>query len=150
MRPEELQMLTIRIPHDIFEHILQQARAEAPVEACGLLAGKDGAIEKHYQMTNTDHSGDHFMMEPAEQFTAVKDMRSRGLKMLAIYHSHPETPARPSAEDIRLALTPDVTYVILSLQNPQNPVVKGFLIDDNDVQEVPVEIMTRDLPVEIQ
>jgi proteasome lid subunit RPN8/RPN11 len=79
------------------------------------------------------------MMAPEEQFKVVKDIRSAGLEMLAIYHSHPETPARPSAEDIRLAFTPDVIYVIVSLQNIK-PAVKGFLIEDDSVTEVPVKI----------
>ncbi len=74
--------------------MLKQAEAEAPIEACGILAGSDSKVEKLYKMTNADKSSDHFMMEPAEQFKVVKDMRSAGLKMLAIYHSHPATPAR--------------------------------------------------------
>jgi len=61
--------------------------------------------------------------------------------MLAIYHSHPQTPARPSAEDIRLALTPDVIYVIVSVQDAKRPNVKGFLIEDDMVTEVPVRIL---------
>jgi proteasome lid subunit RPN8/RPN11 len=61
--------------------------------------------------------------------------------MLAIYHSHPETPARPSAEDIRLALTPDVIYVIVSLRNADAPAVKGFLINDGTITTVPVEVL---------
>ena len=81
------------------------------------------------------------MMEPKEQFRIVKDIRSSGLEMLAIYHSHPESPARPSAEDIRLALTPDVTYVIVSLQDSSCPVVKGFLINSDSTAEVPVKIV---------
>ena len=73
----------------------------------------------------------------------VKDIRSAGLEMLAIYHSHPETPARPSAEDIRLALTPDVIYVIVSLQNGKRPAVKGFLMENGSVTEVPVKIVEQ-------
>jgi len=52
--------------------------------------------------------------------------------MPAIYHSHPVTPARVSKEDIRLALTRGVVYVIFSLQNADNPVVKGFVIEDGN------------------
>ena len=122
--------------------MLAQAKAEAPIEACGILAGKDGTVEKFYKMTNADKSCDHFTMTPEEQFKVVKDMRGAGLGMLAIYHSHPESPARPSAEDIRLAFMPDVVYVILSLQDDE-PVTKGFLIEDDDVTEVPVEITER-------
>jgi proteasome lid subunit RPN8/RPN11 len=80
------------------------------------------------------------MMAPEQQFAAVKDMRSNALDMLAIYHSHPATPARPSAEDIRLALTPNVVYLILSLQGNNGPGVKGFEIEDGDVTEVAVRI----------
>ena len=133
-------MRELQIPNNIFEQMLRQAKAQAPIEACGILAGKDGAIEKLYKMTNANKSSDHFMMEPGEQFEVVKDIRAAGLDMLAIYHSHPQTPARLSAEDVRLALTPGVTYVIVSLQDSNCPVVKGFYIENSDVTEVPVEV----------
>ena len=136
-------MLKLEIPSNIFGRMVEQAKAEAPVEACGILAGSDGKVEKLYKMINADKSCDHFMMEPKEQFTVVKDIRSAGLKMLAIYHSHPQTPARPSAEDIRLALTPDVIYVIVSVQDAKRPNVKGFLIENGNVTDVPVRIVEQ-------
>jgi proteasome lid subunit RPN8/RPN11 len=131
----------LEIPMGIFKQMVEQAEAEAPIEACGILAGNGGKVEKLYKMTNVDNSKNHFMMEPKEQFAVVKDIRSSGLGMLAIYHSHPETPARPSVEDIRLALTPDVTYVIVSLQDSSCPAVKGFTIKNGNVTEVPVKIL---------
>jgi proteasome lid subunit RPN8/RPN11 len=94
-------------------------------------------------MTNVDNSNTHFMMEPKEQFATVKDIRSSGLEMLAIYHSHPETPARPSAEDIKLALTPNVIYVIISLLNQNGSAIKGFHISGNNVTEVPIKILEK-------
>ena len=132
-------MLKLTITKGIFEEMLKQARAEAPIEACGILAGKSGQVGKLYKMTNADLSNEHFTMTPEEQFIVVKDIRANDLEMLAIYHSHPETPARPSQEDIRLALTPDVVYVILSLLN--EPVIKGFVIENNKVTHVPIEII---------
>jgi len=134
-------MLNLEIPKVIFEQMIAQVKAEASIEACGILAGSYSRVEKLYKMTNADKSSDHFMMEPAEQFKVVKDIRSAGLKMLAIYHSHPQTPARPSAEDIRLALTPDVIYVIVSLQDAKCPNVKGFLIENGNVTDVSVRIL---------
>lgn len=134
-------MSDLEIPNEIFEQMVTHAKAEVPVEACGILAGSNGKAEKLYKMTNVDKSSDHFMMEPEEQFKVAKDIRAAGLEMLAIYHSHPATPARPSAEDIRLALTPDVTYVIVSLQDADAPVVKGFLIEDSNVTPVPVKVL---------
>jgi proteasome lid subunit RPN8/RPN11 len=121
--------------------MLEQAKAEAPTEACGILAGSNSKVEKLYEMTNADSSSDHFMMEPKEQFKVVKDIRSASLKMLAICHSHPTTPARPSAEDIRLSLTPNVIYVIVSLQDLDHPAIDGFLIENGNVTEVPVKIV---------
>ena len=138
--------MNLEIPNNIFQQMLKQAEAEAPIEACGILAGSDSKVEKLYKMTNTDKRGDHFMMEPAEQFKVAKDIRSAGLKMLAIYHSHPATPARLSQEDIRLSLTPDVTYVIVSLRESSCPAVKGFLIDDGNITEVPVKISETERP----
>ncbi len=134
-------MTHLKIPTDIFEQMVAQAEAEAPIEACGILAGNDGKVEKLYKMTNVDNSSDHFMMEPKEQFAVVKDIRSAGLEMLAIYHSHPETPARPSAEDIRLALAPDVIYVVLSLQAPLKPEIKAFKIENSIVKAMPVKVV---------
>ena len=136
-------MKKLEIPTTIFQQMVTQAKALAPIEDCGILAGRDGKVEKFYNMTNTDNSSTHYMMDPTDQFAAVKDIRSAGLEMLAIYHSHPETPARPSAVDIRLALTPNVIYVIVSLQNNNGSVVKGFNIAGTDVTEVPIKILER-------
>ena len=129
-------MTELVIPTHIFERMLAWAKTHAPVEACGILAGRNGKVEKLYEMTNIDNSSDHFMMDPKEQFAAAKDIRSRGLEMLGVYHSHPETPARPSEEDIRLALTPNVTYVIVSLQDPVKPVIRCFAFKNSSQEEV--------------
>ena len=131
----------MEIPANIFEQMVAQAKTQAPVEACGILAGRDNRVEKFYEMTNVDNSSDHFMMEPKEQFAVAKNMRAAGLEPLAIYHSHPATPARPSAEDIRLAFMPDVTHVILSLQEPTKLEVKAFKIEDGVVTAMPVKIL---------
>ncbi len=136
-------MKELQIPNNIFEQMLRQAKAQTPIEACGILAGKDCVIEKLYEMTNADQSSTHFMMKPEEQFNVAKDIRSTGLDMLAIYHSHPETPARPSAEDIRLAFTPDVIYVIVSLQNKERPSLKGFLIEDGNIEETAIRLLEQ-------
>ncbi|MHC4743099.1 MAG: M67 family metallopeptidase, partial [Planctomycetota bacterium] len=123
-------MLKLEIPNDIFEQMLKQARAEAPIEACGILAGRGERVHRMYRMTNIEGREDHYMMAPKEQFAAVKDMRSAELELLAIYHSHPATAARPSAEDVRLAFTPDIAYVIISLGEDAAPVTRAFVVED--------------------
>ena len=137
-------MGTLEIPRYIFSEMLSQARAEAPVEACGILAGIGRRVQQLYKMTNTDQSSEHFMMAPEEQFAVIKDIRGQGREMLAIYHSHPESPARPSAEDVRLAFTDGVLYVVLSLQKPTAPEIRAFNIDDGVVSESELEIIEVD------
>ncbi len=134
-------MDALEIPQEIFSQMLAQAREEAPLEACGILAGSENRVQQFYKMANTDKSADHFTMAPEEQFAVMKDMRAKGLGMLAIYHSHPASPARPSAEDIRLAFTPGVIYVIVSLQASAELQIRGFTIYGDDVTESAVKII---------
>ena len=98
----------IYIKQSVLDQIVSHAKHDLPTEACGYLAGNDGVITHGYQLTNTDHSPEHFSFDPAEQFQTVRDARDKGLQILANYHSHPETPARPSVEDIRLAYDPEI------------------------------------------
>lgn len=132
-------MLTI--PQTIVDAIIAHAQKDFPLEACGILGGIDGVVSAHYPMTNTDSSNEHFTMEPKEQFAVVKDLRGKELAMLAIYHSHPETPARPSAEDIRLALTPDVYHVIVSLATDTAD-IKAYRIENGSVTAEEIKIST--------
>lgn len=134
-------MLSLEIPKDILDGMVEQARTELPNEACGVLAGKTRRVWKLYKMTNTDRSGVHFMMAPAEQFEVARAVRAAGLEMVAVYHSHPETPARPSNEDIRLALTPGVAHLIVSLEDRDHPCVKGFEIGDGCVAEIDIHVV---------
>ena len=122
-----------------FEKILAHARAEAPVEACGLIAGRieDGnkLIDKVYILTNVDHAEEHFTLDPKEQLAAVKDMRANGLVPLGNWHSHPVSPSRPSQEDKRLAYDSRASYLILSLMDEDAPVLNSFHIEGDDAQK---------------
>jgi len=124
----------IEIAKTIIDDMVTHAQEGFPLEVCGILGGTDKTVTTIYRMTNTDASNEHFMMDPKEQFAVVKDLRAKGLDMLAIYHSHPETPARPSEEDIKLALTPDVSHLIISLADAAAPEIKSFNISAGNVQ----------------
>ncbi|KUO65760.1 MAG: hypothetical protein APF84_00425 [Gracilibacter sp. BRH_c7a] len=125
-----------------FAEILSHSLKTLPNEACGLLGGNiDGdmkSVQQVYLLTNIEHSPEHYSMDPKEQFAAVKDMRSNGWVMLGNFHSHPGSPSRPSEEDKRLAYDPQMSYLILSLLDIHNPVLKSFMIqrDAVDVEEI--------------
>lgn len=126
------------ISKDDFQKIVDHAFSELPNEACGLIAGKitgaDKHIEKVYLLTNIDQSNEHFSLDPKEQLAAVKDMRERGISPLGNWHSHPESPSRPSEEDKRLAYDKTASYLILSLMDRDAPVLNSFHIDGADAQ----------------
>ena len=107
------------IPQDIVDKLVSQARQDAPNETCGYLLGTSGpdgdVVTEHYWMENIDHSPEHFSFAPMDQFAALRYARSKGLKILANWHSHPASPSRPSQEDLRLANDPTIRYAILSL-----------------------------------
>jgi proteasome lid subunit RPN8/RPN11 len=126
--------MRIIIPETEFEKLYHHALQQLPDEACGLIAGfekEDGSreIRKVYLLTNTDHTSEHFSIDPREQLQAVRDMRAEGLRPLGNWHSHPETPARPSEEDKRLANDKHATYLILSLQEKEAPVLNAFHVE---------------------
>ena len=106
----------MRIPQNIIDDLIAQARQDAPNESCGYLLGTaDGEVTENYWMENIDHSPEHFSFAPREQFAALRYAREHGLTILANWHSHPASPSRPSQEDLRLANDPTIRYAILSL-----------------------------------
>ena len=130
----------LRITEDAMDEIITHARNDAPVEACGYLGAENGTVVAVFRMGNMDASGEHFTLDPEEQFSVIRNMREKGLKPHAVYHSHPETPARPSEEDIRLAYDPDLSYVIVSLADSRVS-VNSFRIIDKKVDPELIEVI---------
>jgi len=122
------------------DELVKHSKREFPNEACGILAGKDGKIEKIYRMTNADKGSKTFFMGPKEQLKVMKEIRNLGLQMLGIYHSHPETEAYPSAHDVELAFYPEVSYVIVSLKDKNSPNMRSFKIIEKKISEEEVKI----------
>jgi len=143
------------IAQNIYNEMIAHAVAETPNECCGLLAGEasHGLITKIYRMSNLpsddpriaglDIPSDRrfrYMMDPQEQFLAMKEMRSQGMTMIGIYHSHPHSPAYPSATDVRLAFYADLFYFIVSLEN-QRTTLRAFRIVDQMIQEEEIKVL---------
>ena len=139
--------MIITIKKSDFDKMLEYALEERPNEACGLIAGienEDGSrdIKKVYLLTNIDHTNEHFSIDPKEQLQSIKDMRANGLKPLGNWHSHPESPSRPSEEDKRLANDSKASYLILSLMEEGKPVLNSFHIENSDGEKtVPQEAL---------
>ncbi len=122
----------LKIKKDVYDDMIAHAKEGFPLEVCGYLGEKDDIVSRIRKMKNTDESNEHFTFDPAEQFEAIRNFRDDDYKAAVVYHSHPETPSRPSEEDIRLAYDPDVSYIIVSLAESY-PVVKSFRIENLSV-----------------
>lgn len=135
----------IKLKKSDFEKMLRHAESELPNEACGLIAGtvegdnKD--VRKVYLLTNIDKSNEHFSLDPKEQLAAIKDMRSKGIVPLGNWHSHPESPSRPSEEDKRFAFDSKASYMILSLMDRDTPVLNSFRITGKEQKTSEKEIL---------
>lgn len=129
----------ICIPEPIVKNIIKHADDESPLEACGYLAGTGNEVKDIYPMTNVDQSPEHYSFDPEEQFAAMKKAQAQELDLMAVYHTHPATTPRMSAEDVKLAYDTSIYYVIYSLQTDE---VKAFKVNSNkQVTEVPVKII---------
>ncbi len=128
----------LNIPVALQNEMIDLARRDSPIETCGYLSGSGEVAKEVIPLTNIDHSAEHFSFDPKEQFKAVKDARAKGHELIAVYHSHPASPARLSAEDLRLANDPRIVYLIVSLQNPEEPVLKAFKVNSGVAAEVPM------------
>ena len=125
-----------------YDDMIAHAKAGAPLEACGLLGGKmegEGpaghrTVSTFYPMSNPDQSPIHFTLDPKEQFHVMKEMRNRSEELIGIFHSHVASPPRPSAEDIRQAHYPGISYILVSLM-ADPPTVRSYVIQEGKVTE---------------
>ncbi len=129
------------LPRAIWRQMIAQARAEAPHEACGLIAGgADGRPLRYHPTRNAAGRLDWFEPDPMELLKLTMAFEDAGETLWGIYHSHPRSPARPSESDIEAAQYPDSLYLIASLQDADHPVIRAFRIADGQVTEVPLQI----------
>lgn len=120
------------IPPALLQAVIAQARAELPNECCGLLAGhlqdSVGTVTKRLPLVNLSASPREFSSEPHSMLQAEKAMRTEKLELLAIYHSHPTSPALPSQTDLERNVHGDnMVHLIISLEWPQAEVRAWWL-----------------------
>lgn len=114
------------VPAVIQAEIIAHAAADWPEEVCGILAGRDGVVTGLLRSVNVAANRRlHYTVDPAVLLRQF-EFEEAGEEMIAIYHSHPLSPAYPSATDAAQATYPDAVYLICSLQQMQAPVLRGF------------------------
>lgn len=113
------------------------ARAARPEECCGLVGGRGRAAQTLYPARNAARDArSAYEIAPAELFSLQRQMRTRGERLVAIYHSHPRShDPVPSETDVRLAYYPSAAYLIIGLAGPSEPpagVLRAFRIYESE------------------
>ena len=120
--------------------IIDHAFREHPRECCGVILGKDAHPTHVLEMENIAEGNRFYEIDPAQLIELEFEiLPNENLELLAIYHSHPESVAFPSATDIELAFWSEAVYLICSLESPQHPYIRGFRIHDGGVVEVTLQ-----------
>jgi len=131
----------LRIPKTIYQKMLDHAKREWPLECCGILSGKEKTVQRAFELKNIEESPVLYSMSPQEQIKAFEEMEKESMKMVAIYHSHPHTIPFPSETDVKLTFYPDVSSVIVSLKEKENPVMKAFQISEEAIYLEEIEVI---------
>jgi proteasome lid subunit RPN8/RPN11 len=154
----------LTFPQHLRQELIAHAREGDPDEVCGMLAGRDGWVEHVFRVRNiadqvaaerevfrdretqvatAGRRPVHYYMDPLDQLRVYREIEGLDLDVLAYYHSHTHTEARPSPTDVRLARDPAALWVLVSLQNPAQADVRAWRItklDQMDEQGEVVEV----------
>jgi proteasome lid subunit RPN8/RPN11 len=140
-RLDGLKLDRIRLSRSQWEAVVSEAEHLAPEEACGLLAGDArGKVEMVFPVTNALHSPVRFRMDAQEQLKALLQIEANDWQLIAIYHSHPRGPDKPSMTDVQEAYYPEAVTIILFVSEGGWR-GRGFYIRGRDVDEVPIIIL---------
>lgn len=130
-----------RIDPAVVEAVCLHARRAAPQECCGLLIGADGEVRAHHEAANTaERPETRYIVDPRDHFAALRRAREQGLEVVGAYHSHPASPAAPSATD-RAEAFADFLFLIVSLAGAAPEVTAWQFVDGNFV---PVRLVRTD------
>ena len=143
---------TARIPAALVQAVIDQARAEDPNEACGLIVGDrpaaDGGHALRYEAArNKAASPYRYEIDPTDLSRISVAADDADEVIWGIVHSHTHTPAVPSPTDIGLAFYPDALYLLVSLSEGEadpgsgSPSLRAWRIVEGAIHEVALEVV---------
>ena len=152
------------LPAHLQDELIRLARQGDPDEVCGILGGEAGAVTRVFPVNNTADEVDassgvfrdrdsgvatggrrpvHYYMDPRDQLRVYNQLDELSLDVVAYYHSHTHTEARPSPTDVRLATDLSPYYVLVSLTHQPN--VRAWRIVKRDPADEIGELVEVDL-----
>ena len=145
-RPPSLESV-LTIDQATYDAIVAHAKRDHPDEACGIVAGPEGAdrAERFIEMVNAAGSPTFYEFDSTELLRLYKEMWANDEEPVIVYHSHTATEAYPSRTDIGLANEPNAHYVLVSTRehgNSTGPVeFRSYRIVDGAVTEEEISVV---------
>ena len=112
-----------------------------PNEACGLLGGKSGYVSTVYPGSNSEYSPTRYLLDPIDQWNAMKSIDQSGEDLIGIFHSHPKGLANPSETDVSQAYYSQATYVILARYNEKEWYMRGYNLVKGQITEIALRML---------
>ncbi|MBI5944805.1 MAG: M67 family metallopeptidase [Chloroflexi bacterium] len=134
-------MRSLTLTNEQLQKMISHVRSHAPLEACGLLAGRDSKVESVLEVTNQAQSAVRFVMDPIEQLNAFEWIESNGLDLIGIFHSHPTGPETVSPTDVDQAAYAVVQVILAPVEGSQAWRARGFWIEDGNYSEVVLQVI---------
>jgi proteasome lid subunit RPN8/RPN11 len=112
--------MKVVLPAEILQKIRGHGEETYPHECCGFMLGSVQEGTQHIlqvrrqENERTESRENRFVISPGQFRAAECQARDAGMQLVGIYHSHPDSPARPSEYD-RDHAWPWFSYVIVSV-----------------------------------
>jgi proteasome lid subunit RPN8/RPN11 len=133
----------IQISRKITTQLLHLAQISPEQEVCGLIGSINNIASSCYPIENTAEQPERrFHLDAKQQIQAISTMRDKNETLFAIYHSHPCSPAIPSATDIKFATHPEAINLIISLNTKGVLEIRGFKIIGESVEEITLSLLS--------
>jgi len=126
-------MLLIELPvaNKMIEDVISNDQ-----ECCGFFFGYENAISRtitHAMVVDNSSSRDkktYFEISIEDYMNAERFAEAEDLRLLGVYHSHPNHPAIPSECDLEMAL-PGFSYIIISVIDRKYTKIKSWQLNQH-------------------
>jgi proteasome lid subunit RPN8/RPN11 len=128
--------MSLKLPQNFLDQIKSHCQEAYPHECCGALigsiSGDDKTVSSVERLTNSEpeHPQRMFVINPTDLNNIQLRLRNSGQDIIGFYHSHPDSPAKPSSTDLEWAW-PVYSYVIVRVDNGVVAEIFSYVLDDS-------------------
>ncbi len=128
-------MQRINISQSYRDVLTEHAKNEEPNESCAMLFGRDGVVSEVFLTENITKSQSSFEISSEQLIQGYDTAKERGVDVVGIFHSHPNSEAYPSDTDRQFMRGNPVAWIIYSGINRD---LRAYFLE-SEIVEIPIE-----------